>query len=125
MTEIKNILFLKHLRSESNMHIRRFRRGKLVTSGKGLAFWFMPMGTSIAELPTDDRELQFMFQGRSIDYQEVTIQGEIVYRVTDPDVLADRIDFSINLESGVHRTNPWNSCQLCLRVLHKNTRGVI
>ena len=106
MTEIKNMLFLKHLRSESNMHIRRFRSGKLVSSGKGLAFWFMPMGTSIAELPTDDRELQFIFQGRSRDYQDVTIQGEIIYRVTDPDCLADRIDFSINLESGLHRNQP-------------------
>jgi regulator of protease activity HflC (stomatin/prohibitin superfamily) len=106
MTEIKNILFLKHLRSESNMHIRRFRRGKLVASGKGLAFWFIPMGTSIAELPTDDRELQFIFQGRSGDYQEVTIQGEIIYRVTDPDCLAERIDFSIDLASGLHRNQP-------------------
>jgi len=106
MTDVKNILFLKHLRSESNMHIRRFSNGKLVASGKGLAFWFLPMGTSIAELPTDDRELQFIFQGRSRDYQEVTIQGEIIYRVTDPDCLAERVDFSINLESGLHKNQP-------------------
>ncbi len=106
MTEIKSLLFLKHLRSESNMHIRRFRSGRLVKSGKGLAFWFMPMGSSIAELPTDDRELQFFFQGRSRDFQEVTIQGEIIYRVSEPDCLADRIDFSIDLETGAHRNQP-------------------
>ena len=64
MTDIRKILFFKHLRSESNMHIRRFRRGRLIASGKGLAFWFLPMGASIAELPTDDRELQFIFKGR-------------------------------------------------------------
>ena len=74
MTDIRKILFFKHLRSESNMHIRRFRRGRLIASGKGLAFWFMPMGASIAELPTDDRELQFIFKGRSRDFQETTIQ---------------------------------------------------
>ncbi len=106
MTDIKRTLFLKHLRSESNMHIRRFRKGRLVKSGKGLAFWFIPMGTSIAEVPTDDRELQFIFQGRSRDFQEATIQGELIYRVTDPDCLADRIDFSIDLNSGLHRNAP-------------------
>jgi len=106
MTEIKSLLFMKHLRSESNMHIRRYKSGRLVKSGKGLAFWFMPMGSSIAELPTDDRELQFFFQGRSRDFQEVTIQGEIIYRVSDPDCLADRIDFSIDLETGAHRNQP-------------------
>lgn len=106
MTDIKKTLFLKHLRSESNMHIRRFKKGRLVKSGKGLAFWFMPMGTSIAEVPTDDRELQFIFQGRSRDFQEATIQGELIYRVTDPDCLAERIDFSIDLKSGLHRNQP-------------------
>lgn len=106
MTDINKTLFLKHLRSESNMHIRRFRNGKLVKSGKGLAFWFIPMGTSIAEVPTDDRELQFIFRGRSRDFQEATIQGELIYRVVNPDCLADRIDFSIDLKSGLHRNQP-------------------
>ncbi len=106
MPEISQLLFMKHLRSESNMHIRRFRSGQLISSGKGQAFWFVPMGASIDELPTDDRELQFLFQGRSSDYQEVTIQGEMVYRVSDPDTLANRIDFSIDLESGAHRNQP-------------------
>jgi len=106
MTDIKKTLFFKHLRSESNMHVRRFRKGRLVKSGKGLAFWFIPMRTSIAEVPTDDRELQFIFQGRSRDFQEATIQGELIYRVTDPDCLAERIDFSIDLNSGLHRNAP-------------------
>jgi hypothetical protein len=64
------------------------------------------MGSSIAELPTDDRELQFIFRGRSRDYQEATIQGELIYRVTDPDCLASRIDFSIDLETGAYRNQP-------------------
>ena len=106
MTDIRKVLFVKHLRSETNMHIRRFRRGRLVASGRGLAFWFMPLDTSIAELPTDDRELQFIFKGRSRDFQEATIQGELIYRVTDPDRLADRIDFTIDLETGLHRNQP-------------------
>lgn len=106
MTDIRTVGMIKHLRSESNMHIRRYRRGRLVKSGKGLAFWFFPMGSSIAELPTDDRELQFIFKGRSRDYQEVTVLGDIVYRVVDPDILADRVDFSIDLNSGLHRNQP-------------------
>lgn len=106
MSDIKRFFFIKHLRSESNIHIRRFRKGRLIRSGKGLAFWFVPMRNSIAEVPTDDRELQFIFAGRSRDFQEVTIQGELIYRVTDPDGLAERIDFSIDLDTGAHRHQP-------------------
>lgn len=106
MTDIKSKFFFKHLRSESNMHIRRFRNGRLVRSGKGLSFWFLPMGTSIDELPTDDREVQFYLQGRTKDFQEIGILGEVIYRVTDPDCLADRVDFSIDQKTGLHLNQP-------------------
>ena len=34
MTEIKKLLFIKHLRSESNMYIRRFRNGHLQSGNR-------------------------------------------------------------------------------------------
>ncbi|MCP4432241.1 MAG: band 7 protein, partial [Gammaproteobacteria bacterium] len=90
-----------HLRSEPGFHVIRYRNGNRIASGKGLAFWFMPIGTSVAEIPTDDRELQFIFQGRSQDFQAVTVQGELTYRIIDPELLASRIDFSIDLKTGL------------------------
>ena len=95
-----------HLRSEPNFHVIRYRNGDKIVSGQGLAFWFMPINTSIAEVPTDDRELQFIFQSRSQDFQSVTVQGELTYRVVDPEVLASRIDFSIDLKTGRHLNEP-------------------
>ena len=106
MAEIKKYPVFTHLRSEPNVHVIRYRNGKQVASGKGLAFWFVPMGSGLAEIPTDDRELQFMFHGRSSDFQQVTVQGELTYRVTDAERLADRIDFSIDIRRGVHRKEP-------------------
>ncbi|MCP4042874.1 MAG: band 7 protein [Gammaproteobacteria bacterium] len=95
-----------HLRSEPNFHVIRYRNGRKIASGKGLAFWFMPIGTSVAEVPTDDRELQFIFQGRSQDFQSITVQGELTYRISDPEVLAQRVDFSIDLKSGLNLGEP-------------------
>jgi len=106
MSNMTSIGIFTHLRSEPNFHVIRYRNGEKTASGKGLAFWFMPIGTSVAEVPTDDRELQYIFQGRSQDFQSVTIQGELTYRVIDPEVLADRIDFSINLKNGLHLGEP-------------------
>ena len=106
MSEIKQYPVLTHLRSEPNVHVIRYRKGKCVASGKGLAFWFTRLGSSIAEIPTDDRELQFLFHGRSGDFQSITIQGELSYRVTDAERLAERIDFSIDLVNGLHRKQP-------------------
>jgi regulator of protease activity HflC (stomatin/prohibitin superfamily) len=106
MAEIKQYPVLTHLRSEPNVHVIRYRKGKKAASGKGLAFWFTPLGSSIAEIPTDDRELQFLFHGRSRDFQSITVQGEMTYRITDAEHLAERIDFSIDLVQGLHRKQP-------------------
>jgi regulator of protease activity HflC (stomatin/prohibitin superfamily) len=106
MTRITRYPLVSHLRSEASAHVIRYRNGRAVRAGQGLAFWFRPLDTAIAELPLDDQELSFLFHGRSADLQEVVAQGIVTYRVTDPDVLASRIDFGIDLATGLHTKTP-------------------
>ena len=72
MAEIKRFPFIRHLRSEPSRHVLHYRNGELVRKGRGLAFWFVPLTSSLAEIPCDDRELPFLFHGRSSDFQDVT-----------------------------------------------------
>jgi hypothetical protein len=106
MAEIMAFPLLRHLWSEPSQQVLKFRRGSLVRSGRGLTFWFRPLHTSVAEIPIDDRELPFLFHGRSRDFQETIVQGVITYRVVDAERLAERVDFSIDLRSGAHRHKP-------------------
>ncbi len=106
MAEIRNYGPLRQLRSDASVHIQRYKRGRRVQSGRGLAFWFAPDGASIAEIPMDDRDLPFLFHSRSKDFQEITVQGVVVWRVANPENLADRIDFSIHLSGGAHLGQP-------------------
>ncbi len=100
MAEIRNYPMFRHLRAEPSVHVLRFRRGKLVSSGRGASFWFRPLSTSLAEVPMDDRDIPFLFHGRARDFQDTTVQGVITFRVTDPEKVAKRIDFAIDLRSG-------------------------
>ncbi len=106
MAEIRRLLWWGHLRAESTSHVLGFRGGRLKRSGRGLSFWFVPLTTAVAEVPVDDRDLPFLFHGRTADYQDVTAQGVITYRVADAARLAERIDFSIDLVHGRHRKEP-------------------
>ncbi len=106
MAEITRFFAYRHLRSEAASHVVVFRRGRRVRSGRGLAFWFNPDRTSIMEIPADDRDTDFVFQSRSRDYQVVTVQGTITWRATDPDALATRVNFTIDLRTGRLRTDP-------------------
>jgi regulator of protease activity HflC (stomatin/prohibitin superfamily) len=112
MADVRSFVVLRHLRSESSSHVLLHRAGRLVRSGRGLAFWFLPMTDSIAEVPVDDRELSLAVRARSTDFQDVTVQGVLTYRVVDPIALAERIDFSIDTRKGVHKEEPLEKLEL-------------
>jgi len=100
MAEIKSFPLIRHLRAEPTSHVLQYRHGEVRREGAGLAFWFRAINTSVAEVPVDDRELPFLFHVRSADFQELTVQGVITFRVVDPRLVARRIDFAIDLQTG-------------------------
>ena len=106
MAEITNLGFFRHLRADASAHVLAYKRSLLVREGRGLSFAFMPHHSSIAEVPVDDRELAILFHGRSADFQDVTAQGVLTFRVTDPGTLAGRIDFTLDLRTGQHQRQP-------------------
>jgi regulator of protease activity HflC (stomatin/prohibitin superfamily) len=106
MAEIRNYGIMRHMRSEPSAHILRFQSGKMVASQSGPSFWFHPLSTALAEVPLDDREQPFLFTGRTLDFQDAAVQGTLTYRVADPERLAKRIDFSIDLDKGLYLHKP-------------------
>jgi regulator of protease activity HflC (stomatin/prohibitin superfamily) len=106
MAHIGAYLFARHLRSEPTSHMLHYRGGRLVRSGRGIAYWFLPISASVAEIPCDDRDLTFLFHGRTSDFQDVTTQGVITYRVVDPARVAARVDFSIDVGRGTWLRKP-------------------
>jgi regulator of protease activity HflC (stomatin/prohibitin superfamily) len=117
MAEIRRYPLLRHLRAEASSYVIQLRKGKVRRSGAGLAFWFRPLATSLVEIPLDDRELPFAFQGRSADFQEVMVQGVVTYRVANPELLARRVDFAIDPASGAHLRQPFEKLALLLTQL--------
>ena len=88
------------LRAEASQHIQYFRKGTLKKSGKGLSFWFDPNGASFNEIPMNDRELVFMIKGQSSDYQDLAVQGSVIWRVSDANAIASRVR---SLSSGLSK----------------------
>lgn len=114
MADIRSYGFIRHLRSETSNHVLHFRRGKLSNSGRALSYWFSPMSASIAEVPVDDREVALAVEVRTADYQDVSVQGVLTYRVTDPEAVSRRIDFTIDTKRGVHLKQPLEKLALLL-----------
>ncbi|MCX5202822.1 SPFH domain-containing protein [Streptomyces sp. NBC_00237] len=106
MADITRRLGWRHLRSAPTAHIRHHARGKLVHDGPGLSFWFRSLTAALSEVPVSDRELAMAFHARTADFQDVTLQATVTYRISDPAVAAARLDFSVDPDSGAWRGAP-------------------
>ncbi|WP_275153761.1 SPFH domain-containing protein [Elizabethkingia meningoseptica] len=85
-------------------YVLHFKNGKIVKEGRGLSFFYFAPNSSIAAIPMGSNDLPFIFNENTFDYQTVKIQGQISYKITDPKVLSNTLDFTVN-ESGVYKKN--------------------
>ncbi|MFF7333574.1 SPFH domain-containing protein [Streptomyces sp. NPDC090306] len=106
MADITRRFGWRHLRGAPTAHIRHHRAGTLAHDGTGLSFWYRALSSTLSEIPVDDRELTMTFHARTSDFQDVSVQATVTYRVSDPAVAAARIDFSVDPDTGVWRGAP-------------------
>ncbi|MFE3068467.1 SPFH domain-containing protein [Streptomyces sp. NPDC059247] len=106
MADITRRAGWRHLRSAPTSHIRHQRRGRLAHEGEGLSFWFRPLTAALSEVPVDDRELAMAFHARTADFQDVSVQSTVTYRIGDPAAAATRLDFSVDPDTGAWRGTP-------------------
>ncbi|MFJ8722800.1 SPFH domain-containing protein [Streptomyces sp. NPDC004166] len=106
MADITRRFGWRHLRGVPTAHIRHHRAGHLVHDGPGLSFWYRSLTAALSEIPVDDRELAMTFHARTHDFQDVSVQATVTYRISDPGIAAARLDFSIDPDTGVWRGAP-------------------
>jgi regulator of protease activity HflC (stomatin/prohibitin superfamily) len=82
------------------------RNGRTLHEGTAGSFWFRPLGAVISEVPVDDRELPLLFHAQTVDFQDVAVQATVTFRVAEPVVAAQRIDFSVDPDHGRFRSSP-------------------
>lgn len=76
-------------------YIMLYKKGKRVREGAGLAFFYFAPTASLVRVPMASIDVPFIFHEVTSDFQEVTIQGQITYRVSDPKKLSQLLDFSL------------------------------
>ena len=89
-------MLINYYKGEPNSYVASHRNGKLKRHGVGINFFYLPQTTSIAVIPISSLDSPFIFNETTADYQEVSIQGTLTYRVTEPGKLAKRLDFTIS-----------------------------
>src|SRR5260370_1000528 len=98
--------FPRHARADPTQFILHYRGGASVRRGAGLGYWFLALNAAVAQLPVEDVETTFVLTERTADYQDVSVQSTLTYRVVDAEAAAARINFTVSLESGTWVEEP-------------------
>jgi regulator of protease activity HflC (stomatin/prohibitin superfamily) len=86
---------LRFIKVEPTDFVLQFSKGKVVREGAGLAFFFFGPTTSLVRIPIGSVDVPFIFEEVTADFQEVTVQGQITYRIAEPKKLSQLMNFTL------------------------------
>ncbi|MEO9502353.1 SPFH domain-containing protein [Nonlabens ulvanivorans] len=95
---------IKHIKFDSMTYVLHYKNGNIQKEGRGLSFFYFSPNSSIVAIPMGSNDLPFVFNESTNDYQTVTIQGQISYKISDPKTLADVLDFTVQ-DNGQYKKN--------------------
>ncbi len=95
---------LRFIKSRPTVHLMQFRRGHVVREGVGQSFFYYAPTTTLVAVPVASQDRPFMLELVTADFQSVTVQGQVTYRIRDPQRTAALMDFSL-ARDGVNYTS--------------------
>jgi hypothetical protein len=87
---------LRFIKTQPTQYVIQFKNGKPQREGNGLSMLYFAPTTTLVVVPTASVNEPFMSEEVTADFQEVTIQGQVTYRVADPKRTAVLLNFSLD-----------------------------
>jgi len=89
---------IRYVKSDPSTYLFQYRNGNIVRQGRGLSFYYFVPSSTLVAVPMASVDKPFMFAETTLDFQEVSIQGRVVYRVVDPERLSQMANFALKTD---------------------------
>jgi len=93
---------IRYVKSDPSTYLFQYRNGRILRQGRGLSFYYFVPNSTLVKVPMASVDQPFMFAEATVDFQEVTIQGRVVYRVIDPERLAQMVNFALKPDGSTY-----------------------
>jgi regulator of protease activity HflC (stomatin/prohibitin superfamily) len=90
------MLGIKFIKVDPTIYLLQHKKGQLIREGTGLSFFYYAPTTSLVAVPAASTDIPFIFTEVTSDFQEVTIQGQVAFRVADPKRLSEMLNFTLD-----------------------------
>ena len=99
------MLGIKFIKVQPTTYLLQYKSGKVVREGAGMAFFYYAPTSSLVAVPAGSRSEDFIFQQISADFQAVTVQGHVTYRVADPQKIAAMLNFTLKADGKTYESD--------------------
>jgi regulator of protease activity HflC (stomatin/prohibitin superfamily) len=89
------MLGIRYMKAAPTTYVLHHSEGVLKREGPGLSFWYFAPASVIAAVPLASVDVPFAFSEVAADFQAVTLQGQLTYRIADPRRIAGFLDFTV------------------------------
>jgi regulator of protease activity HflC (stomatin/prohibitin superfamily) len=116
-------MLLRYLKVPPTTYVQQYREGRVVREGAGLSFMYFAPTSVIVQIPLVSRDVPFVFNEVSADFQDATVQGELTYRVNDPGQLAKLLDYSVDSRGKYNSDDPGKINERLVRAVQIRARA--
>ena len=99
------MLGIKFIKVQPTTYLLEYKGGNVVREGAGMSFFYYAPTTSLVAVPVGSRSEDFIFQQTTTDFQAVTVQGQVTYRVGDPKKIAQMLNFTLKADGNTFESD--------------------
>ncbi len=96
---------IRFIKGQPTTYLMKYRAGTVVAEGAGLSTFYYAPATSLVAVPVGSRDASFIFQQIARDFQPLTVQGHVTYRVSDPRKAAAMLDFTLKADGKTYESD--------------------
>lgn len=90
------MLGIQYIKVNPTYYVIHFAGGRKRRAGRGLSFFYYKPSSSIVVVPVGSADVPFIFNELSQDYQPLTVQGELTYRIFEPELVASLLNYTVD-----------------------------
>jgi hypothetical protein len=97
---------IEYLKATPTTFVLHYKAGRVKRQGAGLSFLYYAPTSTVVAVPLASSDVPFVFNEVTRDFQEVTVQGQLTYRVAEVHKVASLLDFSIDAKGKYRSEDP-------------------
>ena len=91
-----------YFKAQPTEFVQKVAGGRIKREGQALSFYYLKRRTSVVVVPVSSADAAFVFNEQTGNFQAVTIQGQLTYRIIEPRRTVEMLNYVIDPKTRMH-----------------------